>query len=259
MFQLRYKLAERCSNNQAEQLAIAKALEKIEDLSHLQENQRTATIHTDSKITLDATANLRNQQNLVEQIRKEIRLLEKDDWTVRFTWVKAHNNIYGNGLADQLAKEASTSREGETIYSKIPKTEVFKELKEEGVEEWQCEWDSSIKGAVTKSFFPTTGGRLTQGLQMNIKLSTTVTGHGALRSYCRRFKIIDDPTCVCKKGPQTSDHLLWECEILRKQREVLEKRIEKAGGIWPLINSDVATKHSKLLQIFVNAINLQTL
>jgi len=45
MFQLRYKLAQRCSNNQAEQLAIAKALVKIQDLSHLQENQRTAAIH----------------------------------------------------------------------------------------------------------------------------------------------------------------------------------------------------------------------
>jgi len=73
MFQLRYKLKERCSNNQAEQLAIAKALEKIQDFSHLQGNQRSIAIHTDSKITLDAIANSRNHQNLVEQIRDEIR------------------------------------------------------------------------------------------------------------------------------------------------------------------------------------------
>jgi len=38
-FQLRYKLAEKCSNNQAEQLAIAKALEKVRDLHQLQRNQ----------------------------------------------------------------------------------------------------------------------------------------------------------------------------------------------------------------------------
>jgi hypothetical protein len=37
-FQLMYKLAERCSNNQAEQLGIAKALEKIQDLNHMQGN-----------------------------------------------------------------------------------------------------------------------------------------------------------------------------------------------------------------------------
>jgi ribonuclease HI len=51
--------------------------------------------------------------------------------------VKAHNNIYGNELADQLAKEATTSTEAETIYSIIPKNAVFRELKEEFVEEWQ--------------------------------------------------------------------------------------------------------------------------
>jgi ribonuclease HI len=37
-FQVKYKLEERCSNNWAEQLAIAKALEKIQDLNHLQGN-----------------------------------------------------------------------------------------------------------------------------------------------------------------------------------------------------------------------------
>lgn len=45
---LKYKLAERCSNNQAEQLAIARALEKMKDLNQLQGNQRSLAIYTDS-------------------------------------------------------------------------------------------------------------------------------------------------------------------------------------------------------------------
>ena len=136
---------------------------------------------------------------------------------------------------------------------------MFRELKEEGAEERQSDRDASTKGAITKSFFPTIGARLTQRLQMNIKLSTIITGHGTLRSYYHRFKIVDDPTCFCKKGPQTSDHLLWECEIMRKQREVLKNRIKMAGGNWPITNSDLANKHAKLFQIFVNAINFEIL
>jgi ribonuclease HI len=54
-FQLKYKLVERCSNNQAEQPAIAKVLEKMKDLHQLQGNQRSLAIHTDSRITLDPT------------------------------------------------------------------------------------------------------------------------------------------------------------------------------------------------------------
>jgi endonuclease/exonuclease/phosphatase (EEP) superfamily protein YafD len=29
-------------------------------------------------------------------------------------------------------------------------------------------------------------------------------------------------TCLCNMSPQTTDHLLWECELLRKQRQVLK-------------------------------------
>jgi ribonuclease HI len=78
----------------------------VRDLHQLQRNQRTLAIHTDSRITLEAIANPRNQQNLVELIREEIPRRKKDSWIVHFTWVKAHNN-HGNELADQLAKEAA--------------------------------------------------------------------------------------------------------------------------------------------------------
>jgi len=110
-FQLKYKVAERCSNNQVDQLAIAKALEEIQNLSYLQGNQRSAAIHTDSKITLDAIANPRNHKNLVEQIRDAIRWLENDNWTIHFAWVKAHNDTYRNELADQLGNEAARGSE----------------------------------------------------------------------------------------------------------------------------------------------------
>ena len=40
-FQLKYEMAERCSNSQAEQLANAKALEKMKDLYYLEWNQQS--------------------------------------------------------------------------------------------------------------------------------------------------------------------------------------------------------------------------
>jgi len=57
-----------------------------------------------------------------------------------------------------------------------------------------------------------------------------------------RFKIINDPVCVCMLGPQTTDHIIWECEKLRTEKETLKNRIIKAGGDWPLSNSDLANK-----------------
>jgi ribonuclease HI len=83
-------------------------------------------IHTDSRITLDAVANPRNHQSSIEQIRDDIRRLENDNWTIHFTGVKAHNDNYGNKLADQLAKKAASSNEVETAYNKIPKSAVVR-------------------------------------------------------------------------------------------------------------------------------------
>ena len=107
----------------------------------------------------------------------------------------------------------------------------MKVIQEEGELEWQKEWNASTKGEITKSFFPVTGDRKSKRLQMGTKLSTLVTGHGTLRSYYHIFKIIDDPECVCKMGPQTVDHLIWECEQLRKQRETLKNRIRRLAPV----------------------------
>jgi len=146
----------------------------------IQGSQWTTAIHTDSRTTLEATANPRNHQSLVEFIRKEIRTLEEDGWIVRFTWVKAHDNNPGNELADYLAKEAACDNSLQTSYHKYPKSAVTSKLKCLGLQKWQSEWDNTNKGALTKAFFPTIKDRLTKRLKMNLNLSTIVTGHGKL-------------------------------------------------------------------------------
>jgi hypothetical protein len=37
--------------------------------------------------------------------------------------------------------------------------------------------------------------------KMDINLSTIITGHGKLRAYFYRFKIIEEPSCPCKMSP----------------------------------------------------------
>jgi len=136
---------------------------------------------------------------------------------------------------------------------------VTSELKEKVVQVWQSEWNASNIGELTKTFFPIVKDRISKRLQMCINLSTTVTGHGKLRSYFHRFKINEDLTCLCKMSPQTTDHLLWECELLRKQRQVLRNSITKASGNWPITNSDLANTYTKFFQKFVKTINFETL
>ena len=111
--QERFKPDNRCSNNQAEQLAITKALETIEKIDITEDTPRTATIFTDSRISIDSIKNARKHSYLIEKIRKKMTSLERDNWKIEFSWVIAHVGIAGNELADQLAKAAASDSEAQ--------------------------------------------------------------------------------------------------------------------------------------------------
>ena len=128
---LKYRLDNRCSNNQAEQLAIAKALEALEKTDIEENSPCTAAIITDSKISLDSIKNLNNHSYLIEEIRERLLKLERSNWTVTFVWVKAHAGILRNEITDQLDKTAAQDKDMTTSFSRIPFSTLFQELEEE--------------------------------------------------------------------------------------------------------------------------------
>jgi len=73
LHQSTFKLHERCSNNQAEQAAILRALEQIQNLQLAEDAVKIAVVNTDSKVTLDALQNRNKHYILKESIRKETR------------------------------------------------------------------------------------------------------------------------------------------------------------------------------------------
>jgi ribonuclease HI len=132
---LKYKLDNRCSNNQAEQLVIAKALEALETTDIDENSPRTAAIITDSRISLDSIKNV-NHSYLIKEIRERLSKLERSNLTVAFAWVKAHARILRNELADQLAKTGAQAKDKTTSYSRIPLNTLFRELEEESKLQW---------------------------------------------------------------------------------------------------------------------------
>ena len=145
-----YKLNWQCSNNQAEQLAILKALDYIQ---HMKIEEREVLLSTDSQITLDLLQNRKKHTYLIEKIRTKVTEMERD-WQVKFNWIKAHAGHHGNEMADQLAKEAANSKRINEGYNRIPKSAVKCELNKQSITQWQNEWDRTTKVATTNSFFP---------------------------------------------------------------------------------------------------------
>jgi len=87
--------------------------------------------------------------------------MEQQEWKVDFSWIKAHAGHRGNELADQLAKEAARNKNIDESYNRFPKGEVMGELNKQSVIQWQREWDSTTKGAITK-WDSTTKGTITK-------------------------------------------------------------------------------------------------
>ena len=157
---MKCRLDSNCSNNQAEQLVVVKALETLESLSTDDNSQRTAAVITDSRVALDCIKNTRNHSPLIEEIRLRVSKLKRTNWNIVFSWVKAHVGNKGNELADKIAKAAAMDNENTITYNRIPKSAIYKELKDEMIIKRQKEWEESPKAALTKQFFPSISDRI---------------------------------------------------------------------------------------------------
>ena len=56
--------------------------------------------------------------------------LGRASWTIGTSWVKAHAGIYGNEMADQLAKAANRNSDIAVSFNRIPTSTLYNELKE---------------------------------------------------------------------------------------------------------------------------------
>ena len=147
MTQCKYKLQNCCSNNQAEQIAILKALEQLPKLDD--PTGRIAAVFTDSKVTTDSLKNHSMHSFLIEEIRNKVRYLSTLNWTIHFGWVKAHIGIDCNEAADKLAKEAAQDKNDQNIvYDRVPAKTVATEINMQGLIKWQSQWNSTEKGVL---------------------------------------------------------------------------------------------------------------
>jgi len=85
-----------------------------------------------------------------------------------------------------------------------------------------------------------------------------VTGHRNIRSYLHRFKILETPTCPCGTKDQTIDHLLYECELLNKERDSLISTVLKTD-IWQISKKTLIRNHFKMFVRFTNKISFDKL
>jgi len=171
-------------------------------------------------------------------------------------WIKAHAGHQGNELADEIAKEAATNSDIKVCYERIPKSAVKSELSENSETKWQIEWDRTTKGVTTKLYFPKIADRLKLKFRVTPILTMMVTGHGNIKSYLYKYKILDSPMCPCKIGEQTTDHILYDCDLVKQERDKLKAEILRTEN-WPVSKNTLINKYTKIFNKFVDSIHLE--
>jgi ribonuclease HI len=135
----KFKLDSGCSKNQAEQLAITTALKATGNIDITEHTTRITSIYTGSRISIDSIRNTRNHNYLIEEIRK-MTSLERANWNIELSWVKAHIGIAGNELVDQLVKAAACDGDATIVFSRLPMSTLISMIEKETKTKWQKEW-----------------------------------------------------------------------------------------------------------------------
>jgi len=83
-------------------------------------------------------------------------------------------------------------------------------------------------------------------LKINVtpNFTTVVTGHGNIKSYLQKYKILDSPICSYKSGVRTADHILLDCKLLEQERESLKAAVLRTEN-WPPSKNEHINKLKK--------------
>jgi hypothetical protein len=184
--------------------------------------------------------------------------LDRANWTIGISWVKAHAGICRNEMDDKLAKAATRNSYIVVSFHRIPTSTLHSELKEVVIPKWQADWDKCTKAAITKEFFTNVRDRLNMKISITPNFTAMVTGHGRTRAYRHRFRLIGNATCPCNKEDKTADHLIYRCTLLHTNRELLRVNVRQSGN-WPANKHELITNHLKSFLTFIKSINFDEL
>lgn len=196
VYQVRTRISNHASIFDAKALAILKGIEMH--------------IHTDSRSVLRALEGYRNENLIIENIRKE---LENGYTNFEFHWFKAHVGVPKNEKVDAIAKLATQDKViSENV--KFTKKEIGKILRAEAMRRWEYRWNHSQKGRRTYYFYPEVDE---SRIEADFYCNQILTGHGALGPHQRRF-CDGELDCDCGNDVASDEHLIKDSVIYDDQR-----------------------------------------
>ena len=82
--------------------------------------------------------------------------------------------------------------------------------------------------------------------------------HGNIKSYLFKYKIKDSPTCSYKRGEQTIDHIIFDFELVERERDRLKAAALRTEN-WPVSKHTLINKYSKEFKKITDSLSFDKL
>jgi hypothetical protein len=193
-------------------------------------------IFVDSQAAIQRLAGF---SDLAHEAKTHCRTLVLRGITVFIQWCPSHQGIYGNEIADTLAKKGLKLAPISTPI--VSYSYLARKAKQATIEEWKHLWTEAdslnpqgygkhycliLRGKLPKlslQFRPFSGVRAIQAAYIQLR-----TAFGPLKSHLRTVGKTADSLCWCcsLQLPQTPRHLLVRCPAYETERRTLRQALD---------------------------------
>src|SRR6266700_526768 len=208
----------------AELYAVYRALEYLKQ-QRLEEKQVYIFIDSQAAIKRLQLNALTGGQELVFKITQSCSYLASKGISINFYWVPSHLGIYGNEIADKLAKKGLSRRKLQSSYTSL--AYLGRRAREKILEQWKDNWQQNkskgkhyiriCKGNYPFSFkapkdkYP----KKLQSASFQLKL-----GKGYFKSFSKTVGMDKEGRCFREcNSIQTTKHLLLDCSLYKIERK----------------------------------------
>ncbi|KAK2712730.1 hypothetical protein QYM36_011427 [Artemia franciscana] len=226
-FSIKERLPDESSIFQAEIKAIEIAITEIQNT----ETPDSFLICSDSLSSLLYLANYQvSPTKEMAKISQMIKTLQERNFTIKIIWIPSHIGLYGNEMADMMAKESLTQQI--SLLTTNHPVEIKKRIKEHLIKEEHLLFKNKCKNKyqkIVKDNF------ITKNLiHPNKNIANTIfrirTGHNKTNASLFRWKITTSPLCDLCKIDEDAEHLIMNCSKYNQERHLLEKNVKNNAG-----------------------------
>jgi len=172
-------------------------------------------------------------QEAVAKISKVCELLHDNHVLVHFHWVPSHQNIFGNEMADRLAKAGLGRKPSTAPFTSL--SFLKRRVRENTIQDWQTLWMSDNKRH-GKHYNKVCGGKIPFSLSSPTEKYPKRTqaaffqlkfGKGFFKSHSHVIGKSTSSKCFGNCNvKQTPQHLVLACQTYRKERKEMEKELK---------------------------------